>query len=205
MGISDADKLNYVLIDFENVKPKNLAMLSDACFQIRLFLGAQQSSLDVNIVQAMHNFGPKRAKYIRVTETGKNALDFHLTYYLGELVAKNPKGYFHIISKDKGFDPLVGHLVSRGVSVRRHNDLTDITIYGISKMSDMAELIDTVMKNLKAHGTAKPKKAAALKNMLKSNLQHDLNEKELAKLFQKLVEMKRVTIKDDHVTYHLAG
>jgi hypothetical protein len=50
---------------------------------------------------------------------GKNALDFHLAFYLGEYLAKTPAAEFVILSKDKGFDPLVHHLRVRKFNVRR--------------------------------------------------------------------------------------
>ena len=71
-------KPNFVLIDFENVQPKNLSIVSDEQFQIRLFLGAKQTRLDMRVVDAMHEFGTQRAKYIRALESGKDALDFSL-------------------------------------------------------------------------------------------------------------------------------
>ena len=42
--------------------------------------------------------------------TGHNALDFHIAFYIGRIVATDKDAYFHIISKDTGFDPLIAHL-----------------------------------------------------------------------------------------------
>lgn len=47
------------------------------------------------------------AQYIKIGGSGKNALDFHLAFYIGELSARDPEAYFNIVSKDTGFDPLV--------------------------------------------------------------------------------------------------
>ena len=52
----------------------------------------------------MHQLGP-RSSYVRLEASGSNALDFHIAYYLGNLVISDPTAYFHIISKDTGFDP----------------------------------------------------------------------------------------------------
>jgi len=49
------------------------------------------------------------AQYIKMTGTGKSALDFHIAYYIGELAVRNPNAHFHVISRDTGFDPLLTH------------------------------------------------------------------------------------------------
>jgi len=52
---------------------------------------------------------------VRLTATGKNALDFTLAYYVGRAVAADPTGFFHIVSKDTGYDPLIEHLRSKHI------------------------------------------------------------------------------------------
>lgn len=56
---------------------------------------------------------------IDIEGQGKNALDFHIAFYLGELLKAAPRAECVILSRDKGFDPLVRHLVGRGFAVRR--------------------------------------------------------------------------------------
>jgi PIN domain len=114
-------KTNYVLIDYENVQVKSLALLSDNAneqFQVRVFLGKTNTKLGRDLVIAMHALG-SRAAYVELDSSGPNALDFHIAFYLGELVAIDSSAFFHIISKDKGFDPLVAHLKSRNVLAAR--------------------------------------------------------------------------------------
>jgi hypothetical protein len=102
-------KTNYVLIDYENVQVKSLALLKDGQFRVRVFLGPNNTKLPVELVLAMQELGD-RAEYIVLETPGANALDFHIAYYLGVLASSDPLGFFHIISKDTGFDPLIKHL-----------------------------------------------------------------------------------------------
>ncbi len=111
-------KTNYVLIDFENVQVKSLALLKGDKFEVKVFIGPKNSRLPVELVLAMHDLG-NRADYIQLGVSGANALDFHITYYLGKLTAKHPEGQFHIISKDTGFDSLIKHLQSKGIHCKR--------------------------------------------------------------------------------------
>ena len=102
---------NYVLIDFENVQPKNLEILYHHSFKVLVFVGANQTKVPFDLASAMQALG-ESAQYIKISGNGKNALDFHVAFYIGELTAKEPGAYFHIISRDTGFDTLIKHLKS---------------------------------------------------------------------------------------------
>ena len=100
---------NIVLIDFESVQPASLAALAADHFRVKVFVGATQSKLPFDLVTATQQMG-NRAEYIKIAGVGPNALDFHIAYYIGRLAAHEPEAFFHIISKDTGFDPLIQHL-----------------------------------------------------------------------------------------------
>jgi len=100
---------NYILIDFENVQPKNMEVLSQHSFKIIIFVGENQTKLPYDLVAGIQKIGSD-AMYIKIAGNGKNVLDFHIAYYIGKLAAEEPGAYFHIISKDTGFDPLIKHL-----------------------------------------------------------------------------------------------
>jgi len=114
-----------VLIDFENVQPQNLGALSGRTVRIKVFLGSNQAKIPVAIAQAMQTFGPD-AEYIQIEGSGSNALDFHIAYYIGRLVAEYPGASFHIVSRDTGFDPLIRHLKAKGISCHRTKALSEI-------------------------------------------------------------------------------
>ena len=119
-------RTNVVLIDFENVRPDSLTALVGAHFKLMVFVGANQVKLTVEFAMAVHQMGDK-AEYVKISGNGPNALDFHIAFYIGQLAARDPTADFHIISKDTGYDPLIEHLLSRHVRVRRHNDFTTLT------------------------------------------------------------------------------
>lgn len=100
---------HYVLIDYENVPLRSLALLTGAQFRVLVFLGPNNRNLPTEFVMAVQKLGD-RAEYIALEKSGKNALDFHITYYLGTLTAADPGGCFRIISADTGFDSLLQHL-----------------------------------------------------------------------------------------------
>ena len=113
--------VNQVFVDLENVKSIDASVMGGKNLTFHLFLGPQNKKLDVDIVEKLLD-NAQAVKLIRSPMAGKNALDFVLAYHLGQAVQTDPKGYFHIISKDGGFDSLVKLLESKRVKVRRHAD-----------------------------------------------------------------------------------
>ena len=116
---------NFVLVDFENVQPGNMGLLKGGPFHIKVFLGASQGKISLEMAQALQTFGDA-AEYIQVVGNGKDALDFHIAYYIGKLAAENPGASFSIISRDTGFDPLVKHLKLKHIECKRSASIADI-------------------------------------------------------------------------------
>lgn len=121
-------KTNYVLIDYENVHVKSLDLLQGDHFRVVVFLGPRNTKLPVELVLAMQRFGT-RAEYVVLETSGTNALDFHIAYHLGRLVAGDPSGFYHIISKDTGFDPLILHLKGNKVFAARSETIDDMPCF----------------------------------------------------------------------------
>lgn len=115
----------FYLIDFENVQPKALGRLVPGTSRIKVFLGQNQTKLMLDLVQALQPFG-ENAQYIQISGTGPDAVDFHIAFYVGRLAADHPGASFTIVSKDKGFDPLVRHLASLGIACRRLPEIPEV-------------------------------------------------------------------------------
>ena len=116
---------NYVLIDFENVVPDNLELLDQEWIKVLLFVGKNQTKLPFALVKAVQKLGA-RAQYIEMMGTGHNALDFHIAFYIGRISATDKDAYFHIVSNDQGFDPLIAHLKQEHVFADRVTKIEEI-------------------------------------------------------------------------------
>jgi len=106
-----------LLVDFENVPKVDLAAVP-AGVVVPFFFGAAQKSVPTEFLRAALKLG-ERFVPIDIAGAGRNALDFHIAFYLGEYLTRNPAAHCVILSRDKGFDPLVKHLNARDYSVRR--------------------------------------------------------------------------------------
>ena len=67
--------INYVFIVYEKVQPKNLEILKKHPFKVFVFVGANQTKIPFDLAKTLQNVG-EDAKYIKISGTGKNALDF---------------------------------------------------------------------------------------------------------------------------------
>ena len=140
-------KANYVLIDYENVQPEAMTGLCEEHFKVLVFVGEHQSKVTFEVASALQRMG-SRAEYIKITGNGKNALDFHIAYYLGQIALREPEAFFHIISKDSGFDPLIQHLKAHKICACRSNDVGEIPILKTATAKTPADRIAVVIEDL---------------------------------------------------------
>jgi hypothetical protein len=112
---------HYVFVDLENVPSIDLSVVAGKPIHVTLFLGKQQKSVDLALTQQIHRQADQVA-LVEVGASGRNALDLVLAAYLGRASAEHPDAEFVIVSKDKDFDPLIGHLRAGGRRVTRHAD-----------------------------------------------------------------------------------
>ena len=194
---------HYILIDYENVQPKSLSVLQGApnqAFRIMVFVGADQSKLPLDLVSSMQGFGDK-AQYVQITGSGRNALDFHIAYYLGALTERDPNGIFHVISKDTGYDQLIRHLKGKKVNAARRKDLFGIPWLSSTNKKPADEQISAIVKNLSARGSGRPRKVKTLKNTINSLFGNKLEPGQIDDLVKDLREQKFIVIKQENVTY----
>jgi len=211
-------KTNYVLIDYENVQVKTLERLREEHFRIYVFLGPSNIKLHRPLVVAMQELGD-RAQYIELDVSGANALDFHLAYYLGKLSTADPQGFFHVISKDTGFDPLLRYLKANKILSARSESIDAMPCFakaaGIGEspepppsrqLSPAAEpdaLMKLVLDDLTKRKAAKPRTAKTLKNTMQARCGSDVSAEQVEALYAALVERRYVRVDGTKLTYSL--
>jgi len=166
----------YLLVDFENVQPSHLGGLKPGEWEIRIFHGQHQIKMELSLASALQPFGA-HVKYVKIAGAGKNALDFYIAYYIGRLSVEQPGASFVVVSRDTGFDPLIKHLVEKGVACERV-----VAVPGgpsksaAAKQPAMAKpapatKVAKVAKAAKAPAAKAPAKRAAKKNAAPPRLQ----------------------------------
>ena len=197
-------RTNYVLIDFENVQPSSLEPLSHDHFKVLVFVGASQSRLPFDVVESLQNLGD-HAEYIKISGNGSNALDFHIAYYIGKISATDPSAYFHIVSKDAGFDPLIQHLKSKKVFAGRVKGVADIPLVKVSNSKSVEERVQMVVTRLQQLKAAKPRTVKTLSSTIASLFQKQLSAEEVALVVQSLASRDYLALAGTKVSYKLPG
>ena len=195
-------RANYVLIDYENVQPEALSVLDAEHFKVLVFVGASQTKLSFETASAPQRMGAK-AESVKTSGTGSNALDFHVAFYIGQIAAHDPTAFFHIISKDTGFDPLIQHLKTKKVFAARSRDVSEIPLVKVANTKSPDEKIAVIVANLQQRGASKPRTVKTLSSTISSLFQKQLSEQELATLLKELQDKSYVTVNDTKVTYAL--
>lgn len=195
-------RTNYVFIDYENVQPEAMAVLSKEHFKVIVFVGANQAKVTFEVASVLQQMG-ERAEYIKISGNGSNALDFHIAYYIGLLASKEPDAYFHIVSKDTGFDPLINHLKGKKILACRSKDVTDIPIVKASNSKSPSEKIAVIIADLKRRGAAKPRAVKTLTSTISNMFQKQLSDEELQSLLLELQTKGIVSIAGTKVSYEL--
>jgi hypothetical protein len=105
----------HVLVDWENVQPgeAELRALVPEVTDVWLFHGPTQKDAG-----ARHASFGDRATPVKIARSGKNALDFHLSFYMGYIAARHPDARFVVISNDKGYRPMLEHAMELGFAAR---------------------------------------------------------------------------------------
>ena len=197
-------RTNYVLVDFENVQPSSLEALGHDHFKLLVFVGANQAKVPFETAASLQQLGA-RAGYVKITGNGSNALDFHIAYYIGKLAATEPTAYFHIVSKDTGFDSLIQHLKAEGIFVGRVKAISEIPLVKASAAKTPSERNQVAANRLQQMKAAKPRTVKTLSSTIASLFQKQLSEEEVAAIVHWLAEQGHLAIAGTKVSYTTRG
>ncbi|WP_374563478.1 PIN domain-containing protein [Ideonella sp.] len=196
-------KNNYVLVDYENVQPDMASLLAADVFKVLVFVGAAQTKIGFELANllATKNNG---SKFIKISSNGRNALDFHIAYYIGRLSTQEPDAYFHVISADKGMDPLIDYLQHQGIHASRCVNVQDIAIVKTpAAATSEDERLSTIIEYLVRRGSQRPASLKTLQGSIAALFQPKLDESEASSLLQTLQQNGVFDVSGNRVTYCL--
>ncbi len=188
----------FILIDYENIQPAIAACATDENTHILIFVGARQGRIKFDIVASLQKFG-SRAEYIKIKDSGENALDFHIAYYIGLIAALTADTHFLIVSKDKGFDPLVAHLKEKKIDIRRIENLNNLA--AARARPTRTSKIGIVIEGLEKRGASKPKTLKTLASTINAMFQNKLAANDVQNLIKALQQKKYIEIKNAKISY----
>ena len=191
----------YILIDYENVKAVDLEPIVDKPYHLMVFVGASQSKISTDFAMQVQDLGT--AEYVRISGNGHNALDFHIAYMIGRLAEREPDASFHIVSKDRGFDPLITYIRGGNIDIDRVGDLYEIRALRLPKASGDEGTMDAVVKNLTNQGSSKPRRLRTLGRMIGSLFKDGLSDEEVQSVIGQLKARGHIVVDQEKVSYNL--
>lgn len=114
-----------IFLDFESVHDLRAASRLDNVF-VYFFRGAKQKTIDDATLDAIAALPPGSFQRVTIAGTANNALDFHIAFYLGETLNRDPSARCVVVSKDGDYDLLIQHLRGRGFDVSRHRSVAAV-------------------------------------------------------------------------------
>jgi hypothetical protein len=186
-----------MLVDLENIHRFDLGKVpSNARFKV--FVGQTQSKLPTALVQQAQALG-SRLTWVTIDGNGRNALDFHIACHLGEGICKSPQAEFVILSNDKGFDPLVRHLVARGFKCRRDGQ-TRAAPTPKPRLTAHARAVANLLR--RSEKKKRPRKRATLANYLATHFNKTMTAEEIEQAVEHLLQVGLITGTEATVTYN---
>ena len=195
-------------IDYEDVQNVNLSRIAKMDFKVWLFAGVSQSKIPIELVKSTQALGNK-LEWVQIDGNGPNALDFHIAYYLGVHVAESPKDEYFILSKDKGFDPLIKHVAKSKIKCKRISAIsevepTSLVAAKVKKTPDADGTYAKIIKNLaKIEESKRPRNRKTLKGHIKTLIGKTQSEEKIEEIMSRLFVSKVVVDVSGGLAYHL--
>ncbi len=186
-----------LLVDFENVQQVNLSRLGDIT-KVIIFVGASQKAVPIELVTSAQKLGA-RVEWQKVEGNGSNALDFHIACHLGRVLETSPQLHCIVLSKDKGFDPLLRHLNKTGLKCKRINSMLELDPK--SAPVDDPSYMRVVEVLGKSEKKTRPRKHKTLSQYISSIFQKNIAQKDIERIIDMLFAKKMISETNNTISY----
>ena len=195
------DKPRLLLVDFENVQQVELARLDDS-YRVIIFVGADQKSVPFDLVTKAQQLGG-RVEWQKITGNGSNALDFFIAFQLGRVFDRAPRPECMILSRDKGFDPLIRFLNANGMKCKRISSLAELhhKTAAPAPVPEDAKLKRVVEVLSRSGKHARPRKRRTLSQAISAMFQKKIHQQEVDRIINAMLAAKLISEAHNTITY----
>jgi len=189
-----------LLVDYENVQDLDLSQIDDD-FHVVIFVGASQKSVPIELVIGTQALGG-RVEWLRVDGNGSNALDFFIACHLGRVLEQSPQTSCTILSKDRGFDPLLRHLNRVGMRCKRVNSLIELHPEPVAMLEPEPPSYQRVVELLgKSAKKSRPRKRKTLSQAISAMFQKNIAQPEVDRIIDVLLARRMICESNGAITY----
>lgn len=186
-----------LLVDYENVHQVDLSHLDDNTSVI-IFVGASQNAIPIELVTSTQKLGT-RVEWQRAEGNGRNALDFHIACHLGRVLEKSLPVHCIVLSKDKGFDPLLRHLNKMGLKCKRINSLLELDPKSTSVDDPNYRRVIEVLG--KSDKKTRPRRVKTLSQHISSIFQKNISQQDIDRIIDMLFANKMISETNNTISY----
>ena len=187
----------FVYIDYENLPGVHIEDVEGTKFLI--FIGENQKKIPTDTIVRMQPLG-ERVEWITISGVGRNALDFHIAYYLAKYHTNNTVTHY-ILSKDAGYDPLIKHVAKFGQRVKRIITLEEIKEKPVLA-PELAQKYAKVLEILKKQDkTRRPKIRKTLASSIETLFQGQVSKEDTDLLIEHLFRERFIEEKNKRIAY----
>ena len=208
---------NVILIDFENLQPKDINLLQPIPCLIKIILGANQKRVNVAFLKTIEA-KLNSIEFKPLENSGKNCLDFYISYLIGKISKDYCTQNFYILSKDKGFDPFIKQISKEEqISIYRCTSISEIieTMFKTFIKFDtshphnqpphqeLTSLVNYTTKKLLLMHHNKPKTPKTLINFIENLFYKKLNKIIVFSIISQLCKQNLIFIENEKILYNL--
>ncbi len=191
-----AARNNYIYVDYENVHEADLGRLAGRSAHVTLVLGQRHKNLPVPLVELIQEHASK-VTLVKTELVAKNALDFVLACEVGRRIDVDPYGYFHILSRDKGFDAVISYLKGSKILAARRESFAEVPA-----LMNCQERVDILAGRYRKKVVTLPGKRKSLESSIQAIFGKALSAEELKDTIEGLVKKEVIEFaQDDSVNF----
>ena len=193
MTTDAAIRMNYIFVDYENVQEVDLDLIAGKAVKVFLVVGQRRKTLPSLLARQIHQYHDQ-VTWIESEGASNNALDLVLAYQVGLQAKADPKGYFHILARDKDYDALIKHLHANGILASRDDEFARIpALVAIARLS-LEERVKWVVERFQKNKVSRPKRKKSLLTTIASFCRKELSDEEVQQIVTAMIAKKLIEL-----------
>jgi hypothetical protein len=203
MTTDAATRMNYIFVDYENVQEVDLDLIAGKAVKVFLVVGQRRKTLPSLLARQIHQYHDQ-VTWIESEGATNNALDLVLAYHVGLQAKADPKGYFHILARDKDYDALIKHLRANSILASRDDEFARIPVLVAMTRLSLEERVKWVVERFQKNKVSRPKRKKKLLTTIGSFCRKELSDEEVQQIVTAMVARKLIELTPEgEVAYRL--
>ena len=203
MTTDAAIRMNYIFVDYENVQEVDLDLIAGKAVKVFLVVGQRRKTLPSLLARQIHQYHDQ-VTWIESEGATNNALDLVLAYHVGLQAKADPKGYFHILAKDRDYDALIKHLRANSILASRDDEFARIPALAAMTRLSLEERVKWVVERFQKNQVSRPQRTKSLLTTIHSFCRKELSDEEVQQIVTAMVTRKLIELTPEgEVVYRL--